>query len=737
MGAGLREYSDDNGFERELYIPLRPVLVALPFFGWALYLLAILRPETRQLLSYPLFAALTYVLLACGWLLNRWRAQVGRWFAVLAWFVVALLMDVWLHMPGALALSAFAIVLSAALLGVQAAAFVAVGQSLLLVTLLLLRGEPQAIPIILAATWVAWGLMYLVYRPVRQIAQWSWEYYQRAMHLAEETRTRKAELEQALADLSHANRQLALANERMAALRAIAEEAQKSKTAFVANVSHEFRTPLNMIIGLVDLMVDSPEIYTVALSPAMREDLEVVRRNCEHLANMINDVLDLTRAEAGRHALHREWVSLQEIIDNSIAVVRPLLEKKRLTLGVTLPDDLPLVYCDRTRIQQVVLNLVSNAARFTEEGGITIEVTRQDQTLVVSVNDTGPGIAPEDRERIFEPFYQAPGDLQGRRGGSGLGLSISQQFVKLHGGRMWVESEVGVGTSFFFSLPIAPPPEHLVRPGRQIREDWVWRERAFRGSRAAATEELVKRRIIILDENGGVQREFERLADDTEIVAVVDVAQLEQVLQEAPAHVVIVNAGTIEGARTLMEMARRTAPGMPVIGCAVPQPLRRALEVGARGYLIKPVTRAKLQEALRSLGQPVRRVLVVDDDPEVLRLFDRLLHARDRNLEVVTVSGGEEALERLQRQPFDLVLLDVIMPGMDGWQVLEAMRRNGMGDIPTFFVSAQDPAEQPPVSELLMVTMNHGLPPHRVVQCALEIPALLLKPLQEPGPEPE
>ena len=223
---------------------------------------------------------------------------------------------------------------------------------------------------------------------------------------AEEVRSRRAEVEQALADLEHANRQLALANERMAVLRAIAEEAQKSKTEFVARVSHEFRTPLNMIIGLVDLLVETPEVYGEALPTAFFEDLKIVHRNCEHLSSMVSDVLDLSQVEAGRVALHQERVNLAELIDGAVAVVASLLERKGLALAVEVPPDLPVIYCDPTRIRQVVLNLVSNAVRFTERGGITIRAAQEGDAVQVSVADTGPGITPEDALRIFEPFCQ-------------------------------------------------------------------------------------------------------------------------------------------------------------------------------------------------------------------------------------------------------------------------------------------------------------------------------------------
>jgi len=555
------------------------------------------------------------------------------------------------------------------------------------------------------------------------------EYFDRTQRFLEEARDRKAELDQALESLAHANRQLALTSERTAALRRIAEKAQKAKTTFVANVSHEFRTPLNMIIGLVDIMVEAPELYAVALSPRMREDLEVVHRNCEHLSNMITDVLDLTRVEAGRLALHRERVNLQKIIDLAVAVVRPLLEKKQLAVQITVPNDLPEVYCDRTRIRQVILNLVSNAARFTEEGEITIQVVRQDQHVLVSVTDTGPGISQDDAERIFEPFCQGTSELWRDKGGSGLGLSISRQFVRLHGGRMWLESQLGGGTSFFFTLPISLSIEHIAGSGHQIREDWVWRERAFRTGQVVSAEQLVKPRVIICDETGALYPEFARYSDEVEFVDARELMQATQELRQCPAHALILNTATPDDLWPLVETAGQEAPGTPIVGCSVPRMVGCAIDAGALGHLIKPVTCADLEEAIQAVGKPVRRVLVVDDDPDVLRLFRRMLQVCDSTLEVATACSGEQAIVELRRTLPDLMLLDIVMLDMDGWQVLEAMNRDErIGDVPTFFVSAQDPADQPLVSRFLLATMNGGLPLGKLLTCSLEMSALLLKP---------
>ena len=366
----------------------------------------------------------------------------------------------WLGVRDILPLLAVPAALATALIGFPATLIVALAE----MALLLCYGWSAPADLGWASAGVALlsiaataATVYAICQPVEQLERWLRDYFQRAQDALEEARDRRAELEQALADLAQANRQLALANERMAAMRSLAEEAQKSKAAFVAKVSHEFRTPLNMIIGLVALLTESPNVYGRQLPAELFEDLKIVRRNCEHLSGLVTDVLDLSQAEAGRLALRKERVNLAEIVEEALDVVWALLDKKHLRSEVQVPADLPLVYCDRRRIRQVILNLVSNAARFTDRGGIQVRVQPQGDLVAVSVIDTGPGILPEDLERIFEPFSQGSGELGGDRGGSGLGLSISKQFIEMHGGHIWIESQFGAGTTISFDVPISPP----------------------------------------------------------------------------------------------------------------------------------------------------------------------------------------------------------------------------------------------------------------------------------------
>jgi len=375
---------------------------------------------------------------------------------------------------------------------------------------------------------------------------------------------------------------------------------------------------------------------------------------------------------------------------------------------------------------------VSNATRFTEKGGVALSIARQDHQVLVTVTDTGPGIALEDAEKVFEPFVQATGSLWQGKGGSGLGLSISRQFVKLHGGQMWLESELGVGTSFHFTLPISSPVEPVAGPAHQIREDWFWRGWAFGAAQGGPTDQLLRPRVIVCDETRTLCPEFARYAEQVEFVDAPGLTQAIQELRRCPAHAVVVNTTHSDDIWPLIEAIRREATGTPIIGCSVPRLAQRAIDAGAQGYLIKPVTRADFQKVLRAVDGPVRRVLVVDDDLSVLELFRRMLWVCDSGLEVTTVSSGEQALDELRRAPPDLMLLDVMMPDMDGWQVLEAMVRDeAIREVPTFFVSAQDPADQPPVSRFLVATMGDGLSLSRLLRCSLEMSALLLRPEAE------
>jgi signal transduction histidine kinase len=221
-------------------------------------------------------------------------------------------------------------------------------------------------------------------------------------------------------------------------------------------MSHELRTPLNAILGYTELILDS--IYGEP-SEKMREVLERLQANGKHLLGLINDVLDLSKIEAGQLTLDLADYSLTDVVHTVITAVEPLASGKQLALTADVAPNLPRGHGDGRRLAQVLLNLVGNAIKFTDQGRVTIKASTENGLFTVAVTDTGPGIAPSDQGKIFEEFRQADNSATKRKGGTGLGLSIAKRIIEMHGGRIWVESEVGKGSTFAFTIPV-----HVNRP---------------------------------------------------------------------------------------------------------------------------------------------------------------------------------------------------------------------------------------------------------------------------------
>ncbi len=262
-------------------------------------------------------------------------------------------------------------------------------------------------------------------------------------------------------EIRQINERLAIQNRKLEAQRAELIEkgrevarASQAKSAFLAGMSHELRTPLNIIIGFSQLLLDS---VPGGINEAQKQCLGDILASGEHLLNLINDVLDLSKVEAGKIELKPERLNLADIIDDVVKTVKPMLDRDRHRLVVGMAEGLPQVWGDRGRLRQILLNLVGNAIKFTPLGGkLGIRVSRDGGWCAVSVVDNGIGIRQEDQERIFEPFTQVGFPPGKTKEGTGLGLALTRQFVEMSGGRIWVESEYGKGSGFTFTLPLAP-----------------------------------------------------------------------------------------------------------------------------------------------------------------------------------------------------------------------------------------------------------------------------------------
>jgi signal transduction histidine kinase/CheY-like chemotaxis protein len=580
------------------------------------------------------------------------------------------------------------------------------------------------------------GLLgWVVRRDLFQMVRWSLAYVEDAQYKLQQTREQRLELEQSRTDLVHVNRELKRLSERLKVMEHIAEESRQAKTEFVANVSHELRTPLNMIIGFADIIARSPQVYGGRLPPSLLTDIAAIRRNADHLANLVNDVLDLSQVEAGRMALSRAMVSLPAVIEDAMTVVSGLYSSRGLFLRAELEHDLPLAYCDEARVRQVIINLLGNAGRFTERGGVVVTCGRSPATqrdLLVSVVDTGPGIAPKDQARIFEPFQQADVSTRRRHGGSGLGLTISKQFVEMHGGDLWLQSELGVGTTISFTLPTenpSLPAEHAGGPAYSLRRALVADDEIgyhLRTRPAAVPAPPIGQRFVLVDPEGPLQRVIERFLPDVEVEAFAALDDALTALQRSPAQALVINdAASGHAGFPISQLPY----GTPAITCWLPGEQDTVRRLGVVAYLVKPIVQDQLLAAVAALGAGVKTVLLVDDEEDELHLFARMLEAKEHRYAILQVTTGRRALSMLRSRRPDLVLLDLNMPDVSGFQVLEEKARDPeIAAIPVIVISSRDPAGDPVFSHTLTVTQSNGFSQRNLVESIQALGAILAPP---------
>ena len=570
------------------------------------------------------------------------------------------------------------------------------------------------------------------------VTEWSMFSYRKMRDTIDEARQQRQELKQMQADLLHANQELARITDRLKAMNRLAEDARRTKEEFVANVSHELRTPLNMIIGFSEMITQTPRVYGSRLPPALLADITAIQRNSQHLSKLVDDVLDLSQIEGGRMTLLKDWACLADLVEEAVTAVRVLYENKGLTLRVDIGEDIPKLYCDPTRVRQVILNLLSNAGRFTEQGGAIVRAAREEDRIVVSVADTGPGIAPEDQARLFEPFQQLDASIRRQHGGSGLGLAISKHFVEMHGGKMWLESELGRGTTFYFSLPADVPMPMVVEQGNSARRwfnPWQGYEESSHARQGIALE--VPPRYVVMENGRSLHRLFERYTEGVQVVTVTDIDEAMDELRRSPARALVINAPSYDAAGLPPEGLADLPYGTPAILCWTLSDDAIAERLGVVRYLLKPISTDELLNAVDSVGDSVQQILLVDDDPEVLQLWARVLASAQRGYRVLQAKNGRRALTLLRRHQPDVVLLDLVMPGMDGFRFLEEMRVDPeIADIPVMIVSSHDPAGQPIVSNSLTVARDMGISGRELLTCVDALSGILSPDDQPVRPAP-
>ncbi len=572
---------------------------------------------------------------------------------------------------------------------------------------------------------------WLAARNLYTALEWVWHGYEQARHNEELARDRQGKLQRALRALDEATHRLARSNYMLALARDRAEDARRLKQQFAQTISHELRTPLNLIVGFAELMTESPEYYGAELPPAYLRDLNIIHRNACHLRDLVNDVLDLARVSAAQMTLSLERADPAALAREAVETARGLVESHGLFLATEVAPNLPPIWVDTTRIRQVLFNLLNNAARFTDEGGVTIAVRQEGDEVIFSVTDTGVGIPQEELPHMFEEFHQVDGGTRRQHGGAGLGLAISQHFVELHGGRIWVESEVGRGSTFSFSLPVERAAVEMAASRQEADQIDMLYGRGVEGPV-----------LLAVVHNPSAAALLTRYVRGYRTVVVESLEQARKAAERlSPQAVVIDSAGTELDGDSLGGLARSWGLlRVPFVACPLPGKGSSSQPQGVNGYLVKPVSRRSLLDALRQFGEGVSRVMVVDDDRDFVLLMGRMLEDNPvRQYEVISAYDGQEALEMMQRHRPDLVLLDLVMPRMSGQEVIERMRSSPtLRHIPVVIVAGQDEMDSSETMEgEIVVAKAEGLTPGEVVQWIQDVVERSVTPVPAPSmPQP-
>jgi signal transduction histidine kinase/CheY-like chemotaxis protein len=501
-------------------------------------------------------------------------------------------------------------------------------------------------------------------REMRELAQ---TFNQMALQLSAAYQTLEEKVTQRTGELQAANQELARAN--------------KLKSEFLANVSHELRTPLSAIIGFSQILLDGID---GPINDEQQQDILQVNKSGQSLLALINQILDLSKIEAGKMELVLERVELPALISSVLESISPLAQEKGLRIDTRFAAGLPAAEVDPSRLKQILINLLSNAVKFTERGHIEVIAQPSGRMVRIAVKDTGIGISAEAQKVIFEEFVQGDGSSTRRHGGTGLGLSIVRKLVEMHGGAITVVSEPGLGSTFTFTVPAwasatgtlsAPAPRSIARRPNQG---------------------LPGGGILVVDDDPSVRQLISRHLEQEgwKTVQASNATDALQLARESRPILITLDVMMPDASGWyVLEKLRedpRTA-GIPVLVVTIVEDQRLVFGLGAADYLGKPYQREALINKIHRLLPELdgKRVLVVDDDAEARIILSRIL--TDEHVEVTLATSGDQAMAMIGENRPDLVLLDLMMPGMSGFEVAARLRTHPeTASIPVMIVSAKE-----------------------------------------------
>ena len=451
-------------------------------------------------------------------------------------------------------------------------------------------------------------------------------------------------------------------------------EIDRLKSQFLANMSHELRTPLNSIIGFSRVIlkgIDGP------VTELMQQDLTAIYNSGQHLLGLINDILDLAKIEAGKMELAFDEVNISDLVHSVLSTMSGLIKDKPIYMKQHIEPNLPSVKADAIRVRQVMINLLSNAAKFTDEGAITVNVIpfkmEGGKTQIrISVTDTGPGISEKDQEKLFQAFSQVDASPTRKSGGTGLGLSICQQLINMHGGKIWVESEEGRGSTFHFTLPLYHNENALALEGNQT--------------------------ILTIDDDAQVIGLYERYLHPQgyQVAPLTNPARAVEYAKKVKPFAITLDIMMpgMDGWTVLDALkADPETRNIPVIICSIVEDIEKGFSLGASDYLVKPILEEDIVNSLDRLNSDgsIREVLVIDDSRDDLRLVGKML-TDDGRYRPILAEGGRNGWNIISSgNPPHAIILDLFMPDMDGFQILEQMQADKkLREIPTIVISGMD-----------------------------------------------
>jgi signal transduction histidine kinase len=445
------------------------------------------------------------------------------------------------------------------------------------------------------------GIAYLNEYNILQMVFWALDIQQKDTQRAEMFYKQGEELKQALLEVQHSRSALEKLHNELKEAQRKTEQASKAKSIFLSNMSHELRTPLNVVIGYTSAMLNMPQMYeNTTLPDIFRNDIQQIKDNGHYLIGLINDILDLSKIEAGKLELHPDVVDLAGIFKGAMATCVGLIKDKTLQLRSDYPETLPLVWADPIRVRQIILNLTSNAIKFTQSGSVTLQAHIEDKFVRVSISDTGIGIPEHALQHIFDRFQQAEHDTDKQYGGTGLGLDISKQLVQMHGGNLTVESQVGHGSTFSFTLPLLGEDQKKSdSPLTDMNSSVTMLEPAPQAAVVGYT-------ILLVEDETSMREMMRRTLEGAEHV-VIDTHDGTQVLEMAvgllPDLIILdVHLPGANGWDVLKTLKTDETTGtIPVMICTANDDKDHAKELGAALYLRKPFSPDELLACIQGL----------------------------------------------------------------------------------------------------------------------------------------